>query len=212
MTKEGSAISDVQQQPSEGRPASARFPWRYLTTMAVLSAGAIWWSAAPLAGGSQGTRIALIAAIVAAAGGLGQVALASAGSPAYDDSLLASRLAGRIVSLVRTLPWCELMTVAVLALEALHRSRPWHTAVLGAALLGYLLAAHLAETRADASVLRRQLPLAGLGLGLTALAVGFTALPGLPAGVLSSSVRVLAAVVAVVAAGLAVPVWLSRGR
>jgi hypothetical protein len=57
-----------------------------------------------------------------------------------------------------------------------------------------------------------QLPLVGIGLGLSALAVGAAALPGLPTGGVSSVVRIIAATVGVVAAGLAVPVWLSRGR
>ncbi len=70
------------------------------------------------------------------------------------------------------LPWAEIMSVAVLVLETLHKSRPWHTAVLAVALTGYLLAVHLAETDAGVSVLRAQLPLLGAGLGLTALAVG----------------------------------------
>lgn len=204
-------MSGVPQPTGQGL-VRARIPGQYIAATAALSAGLIWWSAAPLGGGGRGTRIALVAAIIAAAGSIGQVALAAAGWRDDDSSQLAGRIAARLVGLVRTLPWCEVLTLAVLALEALHPSRPWHTAVLGAALLGYLLAAHLAETSASARVLRRQLPLAGLGLGLSALAVGFTALPGLPTGAVSSAVRVLACTVAVIAAGLAVPVWLSRGR
>ena len=72
--------------------------------------------------------------------------------------------------------------MAVLVLETLHKSRPWHTAVLAVALTGYLLAVHLAETQASVSILRAQLPLLGAGVGLTALAVGAAALPGLAAG------------------------------
>jgi hypothetical protein len=203
-------VNGPQRQPAASitRPP---FPWRYLAGAAVLAAGVIWWSAAPLAGGGEGTRIALVVAIIAAAASIGQLAVTVA-SPVSDDGTVAGRTAGRLVGLVRMLPWAELMLVAVLALEALHRSRPWHTAVLGAALVGYLLAAHLTESQASAGVLRRQLPLIGLGLGLSALAVGVTALPSLPTGAVSSAVRVVAAILAVVAAGLAVPVWLSRSR
>ena len=39
--------------------------------------------------------------------------------------------------------------IAILWLEVLHPSRPWHTAVLGATLIAYLLATHLAESAAS---------------------------------------------------------------
>ena len=178
----------------------------------MLAVGQIWWSAAPLSAARWGGRIALIVAIIAATASLGQVAVAATPSPGYDDSTLTGRLAERAVGLVRMLPWPEVMTVAVLILEALHRSRPWHTAVLGATIVGFLMAAHMAESRAASSVLRRQLPLIGLGLGLSALAVGAAALPSLPTGEVSSVARIISAVVGVVALGLGVPVWLSRRR
>lgn len=104
------------------------------------------------------------------------------------------------------------MTVAALTLEALHPARPWHTAVLAIALTGYLFAVHLAESGADASVLRTQLPLLAAGVGLSALAVGAAALPPLPSGPAEALIRVAAIVVAVVIAGLVVPAWLGRSR
>lgn len=201
-----------QSQPSGQRRAGAPFPWRYVTAAAVLAAGQIWWSAAPLSAAGGTGRIAFIAAIITATLSLGQVVVAAAPSSADDDGSPLGRIAGRIVGLVRMLAWPELMTVAVLALEVLHRARPWHTGALGAALVGFLLAVHMAESRADVSVLRLQLPLVGVGLGLSALAVGAAALPSLPTGAVSSLARIIAATVGVVAAGVAVPVWLSRQR
>jgi hypothetical protein len=201
-----------QSAPSGQRRAGAPFPWRYLTAATLLAAGQIWWSAAPLSATRGTGKIALIAAIITATLSLGQVVVAATPSPADDDSSAVGRIAGRIVGLVRMPAWPELMTVAVLALEVLHRSRPWHTAVLGAALVGFLLAVHMAESRADVGVLRRQLPLVGVGLGLSALAAGAAALPSLPTGGVSSLVRIIAATAGVVAVGLGVPVWLSRGR
>ena len=97
------------------------------------------------------------------------------------------------------------MLVAALALEALHPSRPWHTGLLGAALLAYLFAVHLAESRARMAVLRPQAPLIAAGLGLLALSVGAAMLPaatGSPANLLA----VLAGVAAVAVAGLVIPV------
>ena len=188
------------------------YPWRYIAAAAALAAGLVWWSAAPISQARAGARITLILAIITAAGSIGQVAVAAAAPPSDDDRSRTDRIVARLAAILVMVAWPELMMAAVLVLEALHRSRPWHTAVLGAAIIGFLLAVHLAESHADASALRRQLPLIGIGLGLSALAVGAAALPSLPAGGVSSGVRVIAAAAGVLAAGVAVPVWLSRGR
>ena len=208
----GSHVSGSQIPASARQLTGPPFPWRYLAAAALLAAGEVWWAAAPVSGAGAGTRIALIIAIITGTASLGHIAVAAAPSPVRDDNSRLGRIAAQLVALVRMLAWPELMTVAVLTLEALHRSRPWHTAVLGAAIVGFLLAAHLTESRADISVLRRQLPLVGLGLGLSALAVGAAALPSLPTGGVSAVVRIVAATAGVLAAGLAVPVWLSRRR
>ena len=83
--------------------------------------------------------------------------------------------------MLRGLPWAEGLIIAVLALEALHSSRPWHTALLGVALLAYVVAAHLAQARTRPAALAGQLPVIAAGLGLLALAVGAAALPRLHA-------------------------------
>jgi hypothetical protein len=156
--------------------------------------------------------VTLVIAIATGAMSLAQLILATAVTREPDSFALTDRLALQLTYLVRMLPWAELMTVAALVLEALHKSRPWHTAVLAVALTGYLLAVHLAETDSPASALRAQLPLIGIGVGLTALAIGAAALPGLPTGPVATGIRVVAIILAAVAAGLAVPVWLGRRR
>ncbi len=190
---------------------SARFPASGLAAAAVLAAGVIFWAAFPLSG-SVDMRLALAVAIVGGVMSVAQLA-AAAITPRETDTLpgfsVGERITRQLFGLVKALPWAELMTVAVAVLEALHRGHAWHTAVLGIALTGYLLAVHLAETRASARVLRGQLPLLGIGAGLTALSVGAAALPGLPPGSAGAVVRIAAAIIAVVAAGLTVPVWLS---
>jgi hypothetical protein len=178
----------------------------------LLAAGTIWWSAAPLAGGSAGTRLSLITAIVSGVMSIAQLAIAAAVASDSNTFSPTEQAARRVADLIRTLPWPELMTVAALTLEALHASRPWHTAVLAIALTGYLLAVHLTESGAGASVLRTQLPLLAAGVGLAALAVGAAALPPLPAGPVAALIRVAAIVIAVVVAGLVVPAWLGRSR
>ncbi|HEX5190829.1 MAG TPA: hypothetical protein VFW16_14890, partial [Streptosporangiaceae bacterium] len=129
-----------------------------------------------------------------------------AGAPRSRASSFQGQLADaarRFWASIVVLPWPQGLTVAVLGLEALHPSRPWHTAVLGAVLLSFLLAQHLAETAARASVFRPHLPFLATGLGLAALSAGAAMLPGLGAG--AGWLAVLAAIAAVVAAALALP-------
>jgi hypothetical protein len=172
----------------------------------------IWWAAYPVSGGGSGTRLVLVIAIATGALSVAELAVASALIPQPDDFGAAGRVAHQVIGLVSMLPWAELMTVAALVLEALHKSRPWHTAVLAVALTGYLLAVHLAETDAPVGALRAQLPLLCAGAGLAALSVGAAALPGLPVGPVATIIRIGAVLLATVVAALAVPVWFSRDR
>lgn len=204
-------MSPRGQDPTARGRSGKRLPFRGIWAAALLAAGTIWWSAAPLAGGSAGTRLSLIVAIVSGVMSIAQLAIAAA--VASDTAFSpAEQAARRIAELLRTLPWPEVMTVATLTLEALHSSRPWHTALLAIALTGYLFAVHLTESGAGATVLRTQLPLLAAGVGLTALAVGAAALPPLPVGPAAALVRVAAIVIAVAVAGLVVPAWLGRSR
>jgi hypothetical protein len=127
-------------------------------------------------------------------------------APAGPGSLLrpGERLGAAVADLIRIAPSAEGTVVGVLVLEALHRSRPWHTALLGAALLAYLLAVHLAESRARLALLRPQAPLIAAGLGLLALAAGAAALPA-ETGSTASLMAVLAALAAAVVGGLVLP-------
>lgn len=168
---------------------------------AALAAGCVSWAAYPVHGGGPGTEVALIVAVATAP--LSVIRLAMAGLPRLTAPFLASaarQAADAAAEAISAIPWAEGMLVAVLGLEALHRARPWHTGVLGLALLGYLFAVHLAETRARPLVLRGQLPLLAAGLGLLALAVGAAALPGHPSGaaaLLATAVTIVAAVIVV---------------
>jgi hypothetical protein len=172
-----------------------------IAVAAVLAAGCVTWAAAPVHRGGGGTEVVLIAAITTAA--LSIIRLAIAGLPRLAVPFLASpvrQAADSAAEAVGAVPWAEGMLVAVLGLEALHPARPWHTGLLGLALLGYLFATHLAETKARPGVLRGQLPLVAAGLGLLALAVGAAALPGHPSGaaaLLATAVTVVATVIVV---------------
>lgn len=183
-----------------------------LSAAAALTVAAIWWAAFPVSGGGGGTRITLVVAITTGIMSIAQLALIGTVTSLPDTFTAADRAAHQLTGVITMLAWAELMIVATLVLEVLHRSRPWHTAVLAAALTAYLLAVHLAETDAHASTLRAQLPLLSLGIGLAALSIGAAALPGLAVGPVATLIRIAAVVLAAVAAGLAVPVWLGRRR
>jgi hypothetical protein len=210
MTSQAGPLGEPREKAGQARPASA---WRSTTAAALLTAAVIAWSAFPLGAGGRGTRVALIAAVVAGLLGVAQLVVISVPPlRSADLSTILERNADRLLGFIRGAPWAEIAVVAVLALEALHPARPWHTGLLGVALLGYLLAVHLAETRARPAVLRAQLPVIAAGIGLLALAIGATTLPGLGAGQAGTTVRIIAIVAAVAAAGLAVPVNGSKRR
>jgi hypothetical protein len=208
------ALARTPVQPRATAPPQAdTAPTRAVLAVALLAAGVVTWAALPMTGAYSGARTALIAAGCLA--GLSLVQL--------TDQILASRpgraplretafvppivrLWRRAESIGRITPWPEGMIVAVLALEALHRSRPWHTAILGVVLLAWLLATHLAETAARPAALRPHRPLIAAGLGLTALSVGAAALPSSGLGATAIWFAVLAAVAAIIVAALNLPV------
>ena len=196
--------------PASTSPARRTRPGYGTAAAGALATGVILWSAFPLSTGRAGTRPALAVAIAAGVMSIAQLAAAAIGDRDSDSFAVLDQVAQWLTGLVKILPWAELMIVAVLVLEVLHASRPWHTAMLGVALTGYLLAVHLTETRAGVSVLRAQLPLLCAGIALTALSVGAAALPHFMAGPADAAIRIVVLVAAVVAVGLAVPVWLSR--
>jgi hypothetical protein len=201
------------QLPRRHRPGPAA--WispalrrRAATTTAggLLAAASVTWAAIPMRSAGAGSRPVLTIAIICAVLSIVRLAAGEgqAGEPAPFEPWPV-RHGRELMALVRAVPWAEAMIVAVLALEALHGARAWHTGVLGAALLACLLAVHLAESGQDPATLRGQLPLAAAGLGLLILAVGSAAI-GAPAGPGAGWFRTLAAIAAVAAAALALPV------
>ena len=168
----------------------------------LLAAACVVWAALPLSGAGPVGPLVLAAAAACAAASVVRLALGpDPGDPViYLNPVLR---AGRIAAgRVRRTPWAEGLVIATLVLEALHRSRPWHTGLLGAALLAYLLAVHLAESRARLAVLRPQVPLLAAGLGLLVVAVGAAMLPAVT-GSAADLMAILAAVAAIAVGGLA---------
>ncbi len=195
--------AERRQQPGAVRPGA----WRTVAATALLAVIMISWAAYPLDTGRPGTRITLVVAIAAGVVAVAQVVLVTVpprDSNAYDPFYL--RHADGLLAFIRGIPWPEVLVVALLVLEALHRSKPWHTGILGVALLAYLFAVHLAETGARPSVLRAQLPVIAAGIGLLAVAVGVASVHEATTGPAFTAMRVVAVVAAVVAAALVVPV------
>ena len=197
--------------PTTEQPARASSRVRTLIVIGLLTAAVVSWAALPGRPGT-GPRLALICAGVAGLAGLAQLALVGISLTVDPVSSVPERSLARLGLGLQTIPWAEVMIVAVLVLEVQHPARAWHTGLLGIALVGYLFAVHLTETGASARVLRPQLPLLAAGLGLLALAVGAATVPTLPSGSASAVVRVVAVAAAVVAGVLVVPVSLHRRR
>ena len=184
---------------------------RLTTAAALLGAACVAWAAVPAGPAGRAAPFLIVLAACCVAGGLGQmaaVAVVPPGAGAYPGPLARVGLWG--LDWLRRLPWAEGVVLGALVLEALHPARAWHTALLGVALIAYLLATHLAESgggpRDTAAVLRGQAPVLAAGLGLLVLAAGSAALPSAGTGMAGAWLRVAAAVAAVLACALALPV------
>jgi hypothetical protein len=172
---------------------------------ALLGAGCTAWSAAPLPRAGLAGLALFLAVFCAAAGAL---RLALAGVPLPEASfLLPAPLRAWIGfnQALRLPPWEEGAVLAIVWLEVVHPARPWHTAVLGAALVGYLLATHLAESGASPGALRPQSRVLALGAALLALGAGAAMLPAAGPGAGSALLRLVAAGALIAAAALALP-------
>lgn len=185
-----------------GVPGSSQA--RQTAAAGLLGGACCAWAAVTVSGGGQAALLAVAAVCVAA----DLVRIAAAATPSGQADIFSSpavRLRQWFRGAVTPLPAAEGAALAAMILEVAHPSRPWHTGVLGAALLCYLLATHLAESGAPPRVLRRQLPVLAAGLGLLVLGAGAAMLPAAGPGFGSGALRVLAAVAAIAAGILALP-------
>jgi hypothetical protein len=171
----------------------------------LLGASCLIWAALPAAhGGWAGFTLTLAIAGVAAGG----LRLALAAVPVPDESYWPSpgvRAWRAFLDVMRQVPWEEGAVIGIVWLEVLHPSRPWHTAVLGAGLIAYLLVVHLAESDARLATLRPQARVLGLGAVLLALGAGAGMLPAAGPGAGSALLRLVAAGALIAAAGLVLP-------
>jgi hypothetical protein len=171
----------------------------------LLGAGCVVWAAVPPIHSGY-AYLALFAASLGVIAGALRLALASV--PVPEDTYLqtaAMQFWLRFLTILRLVPWEEGALVAVLGLEVLHPARPWHTAVLGAALIAYLLATHLAESGASLGALRPQARVLAVGAVLLALGAAAGMVPAAGAGPGPALLRLVAAAALVAAAVLVHP-------
>lgn len=172
----------------------------------LLGAACVVWTALPPRHTGL-ADIALVVSIIGVAAGALRLALADVPQP-EDDYFLAAPVRAWLTfhALLRALPWEEIAVAAILWLEVQHPSRPRHTAALGAGLVAYVLAVHIAESGAPAGqLLRRQARVLVAGACLIALGAGFAMLPVVGPGAGSALLRVLAAAAVIAAAALVLP-------
>jgi hypothetical protein len=175
------------------------------TAAGLLGAGCVVWAATPLVHKGW-TTLALVLAIAGVAAGALRLVLS--GVPVPEDAFLlpaSLRAWLRFLEILRRVPWEEGAVIALVWLEVMHRSRPWHTAFLGAALIAYLLTTHLAESDASPAVLRPQARVLAVGAGLLALGAGAGMLPATGPGPGSALLRLVAAGALIAAAALVLP-------
>jgi hypothetical protein len=171
----------------------------------LLGAGCLVWAALPAVHRGYATFALDVAIAGVAAGGL---RLALAAVPVPEESYWPSpgvRAWRAFLDMVRQVPWEEGAVFGIAWLEVMHPSRPWHTAVLGAGLIAYLLIAHLAESDAPLATLRPQARVLGLGAVLLALGAGAGMLPAAGPGAGAALLRLVAAGALIAAAGLVLP-------
>jgi hypothetical protein len=189
---------------------------RVVIAVGLLAAGVVAWAALPLGGAPAVATPVLVIACLGAALSLIRLIMVTLAVGEYVGAGARERGAGLsdwpgaqlwrwLAGLPDALSWTQVLIVAVLALEAMHPARPWHTAVLALLLPGFLLAVHLAESGSGPRVFRPQLPFIVAGVALAWLAVGAAALPASAGGAGAGWLAALAAIAAVVVAGLALP-------
>jgi hypothetical protein len=171
----------------------------------LLGAVGVGWAAVPLPDkGAADLALSLaICAVIA-----GALRLALAGVPLPENTFLLPtplRAWIRFLEILRLVPWEEGAVIAIVWLEVQHPSRPWYTAGLGAVLIAYLLAVHLAESGAPPDALRPQARVLAAGAVLLALGAAAGMLPATGPGPASTLLRLVAAVALIAAAGLVLP-------
>jgi hypothetical protein len=176
----------------------------------------VGWAAEPL--GTTGEAVVAVVACVCVVAGLFRLVAQRAvqsGSGRSEEVIFP----GLLVSLehwarevLLRSGWETGAAVAAVVLETLLPSRPWHTGLLGLAIFCYLFAVHQAESASPAGALRDQAPVLVTSVSLLALATGIAMVPSAASGAVSGWLEIIAALAAMIAGGLALPIGPGRSH
>ena len=173
--------------------------------VALLGAACTAWAAVPLRGTGEGGVLLVVAAACCVLVGAIRVLRKDA---ADDGGVFPSapfHFAEWAQGLLVAGEWETFAAIAMVVLETLHPSRPWHTGLLAIGIASYLLAVHRAEAVVPAAVFRGQARGLVASLALLVGATGVAMVPAARTGTLPIWLEVLAALAAMAAAALALP-------
>ncbi len=179
---------------------------RRVAATALLGATSTIWAALPLEGtGTAGWVLAVVAGGCVLAGVLRLLALGPSTTEGASRWAVWPRLLGTARSRRQWAGPESVAVIAVVALETLHQSRPWHTGSLALFVICYLLAVHHAEGPAREASLSGEARLLVASLPLVAAATGVAMATGTGGGATSRWLEIIAALAAITAGALAVP-------
>jgi len=177
---------------------------RYVLAVALLGAASGAWAAVPIGGtGEPGVLLLLLAAACIFAGLLRLIRKDVPQRDPYTYLGTLAQLGHRANDVLMGVSWETGAAIALVGLEALHPSRPWHTGIFAVLVTCYLLAVHQAGSAVPAAALRGQGRIMVTSLALVIVATGVAMVPS--AGAESGWLEILAALAAVTAGGLALP-------
>jgi hypothetical protein len=182
-----------------------RYPWvRYIVPVALLGAVCVVWAAVPLKGtGAPGVILLLVSSTCVAAGVLRLTRKDTGQREKYAFPGPFMRLLLSANDVLLRAGWETGAAVSIVVLEAMHRSRPWHTGLLAIAVVAYLLAVHRAESAVPAAVFRGQTRVVVTSLALVVVATAVAMVPS--SATESGWLEILAALAALTAGALALP-------
>ena len=178
---------------------------RRIAVAALLGAASTAWSALPLTGtGAPGVLLVVVAGACVLAGVVRLLAHPAASRSRFSMAFWA--LLGTSGPTLRRAGPESVAAVSMVALEALHHSRPWHTGLMALVLVSYLLAVHEAESPVPAALWRQDARLLVVSVPLVVVATGVAMVPTAGSGATSEWLEIIAALAAISAGALALPV------
>lgn len=179
---------------------------RRILVVALLGAACTVWSAVPLGGTGGWGVLLLVVASSCVVAGVFRLLLKDIAPPRGRLPMgLWAGLVDSTNAVLQGAAWEIGAALAVVVLEAVHGSRPWHTGLLAVLVVCYLLAVHQAESPVPVNLFRHHAKLLVISLFLVAVATGMAMVPSARSGALSGWLEVTAGLAAMTAGALALP-------